>query len=203
MSVQLYKHDLPDGLDLGSSIAIDTETMGLNLQRDRLCLVQLCAGDGAAHLVQISAQQPPPKNLSAMLADKNIEKLFHFARFDLAILKRHICPVAGPIFCTKIASKLARTYTDKHSLAELCRELLRLDISKQQQSSDWGAPLLSAAQKDYAAGDVLYLHQLKEHLVLMLERIGRLELARSCFDFLDTRINLDLAGFETVDIFHH
>jgi len=203
MSVFLHKHDLPDGLSFGPAVAIDTETMGLNLQRDRLCLVQLSAGDGEAHLVQIAADKQPSPNLARLLADEGCEKLFHFGRFDIAMLKHHIGPMAGPIFCTKIASKLCRTYTDRHGLSDLCRELLGLEISKQQQSSDWGADILSRAQQDYAAGDVLYLHQLKDKLSGMLVRNGRLEMAEACFAFLATRTDLDLAGFDGLDIFHH
>ena len=203
MAIFFHKHDLPDGLSFGSAVAIDTETMGLNLQRDRLCLVQLSAGDGDAHLVQIAAEKQPCPNLVHLLADKTCEKLFHFGRFDIAMLKQHIGPVAGRIFCTKIASKLCRTYTDRHGLSDLCRELLGLDISKQQQSSDWGADALSTAQQDYAAGDVLYLHQLKDRLSDMLVRTGRLEMAEACFAFLNTRTDLDITGFETLDIFHH
>ena len=203
MSVFFHKHDLPDGLSFGTAVAIDTETMGLNLQRDRLCLVQLSAGDGDAHLVQIAADKQPCPNLAQLLADEACEKLFHFGRFDIAMLKQHIGPMAGPIFCTKIASKLCRTYTDRHGLSDLCRELLGLEISKQQQSSDWGADVLSPAQQDYAAGDVLYLHQLKERLTAMLVRNHRLDMAEACFAFLKTRTDLDMAGFETLDIFHH
>ena len=203
MSVFFHKHDLPDGLSFGTAVAIDTETMGLNLQRDRLCLVQLSAGDGDAHLVQIAADKQPCPNLAQLLADEACEKLFHFGRFDIAMLKQHIGPMAGPIFCTKIASKLCRTYTDRHGLSDLCRELLGLEISKQQQSSDWGADVLSPAQQDYAAGDVLYLHQLKERLTAMLVRSHRLGMAEACFAFLKTRTDLDMAGFETLDIFHH
>ena len=203
MSVFFHKHDLPDGLSFGTAVAIDTETMGLNLQRDRLCLVQLSAGDGDAHLVQIAADKQPCPNLAQLLADEACEKLFHFGRFDIAMLKQHIGPMAGPIFCTKIASKLCRTYTDRHGLSDLCRELLGLEISKQQQSSDWGADVLSPAQQDYAAGDVLYLHQLKERLTAILVRSHRLGMAEACFAFLKTRTDLDMAGFETLDIFHH
>jgi len=203
MSIHLYKHDLPDGLDLGTSVAIDTETMGLNLRRDRLCLVQISSGDGQAHLVQIAAEMQPCPNIKALLADKGVEKLFHFARFDLAMLKHHIGPVNGTIFCTKLASKLCRTYTDRHSLSELCRELLGLEISKQQQSSDWGADELTQAQQKYAAGDVLYLHQLRDKLGAMLTRLDRMAMANACFVFLYTRTDLDISGFETLDIFHH
>lgn len=203
MSIYFHKHDLPDNLSLGPVVAIDTETLGLNLQRDRLCLVQLSAGDGDAHLVQIAAEQKPCPNLKHLLADLACEKLFHFGRFDIAMLKQHVGPLSGPVFCTKIASKLCRTYTDRHGLADLCRELLGLDISKQQQSSDWGADELSKAQREYAAGDVLYLHQLKDKLKNMLVRSDRLQMAENCFAFLSARTDLDLAGFETLDIFHH
>ena len=203
MSIYFHKHDLPDSLSLGPVVAIDTETLGLNLQRDRLCLVQLSAGNGDAHLVQIAAEQKPCPNLKHLLADLACEKLFHFGRFDIAMLKQHIGPLSGPVFCTKIASKLCRTYTDRHGLADLCRELLGLDISKQQQSSDWGADELSKAQQEYAAGDVLYLHQLKDKLTNMLVRSDRLQMAENCFAFLSARTDLDLAGFETLDIFHH
>ena len=203
MSIYLYQHDLPDGLDLGADIAIDTETMGLHLHRDRLCLVQLSSGDGDAHRVQISADIQPCPNLARLLADESVEKLFHYGRFDLAMLKQHIGTVNGPVFCTKIASKLCRTYTDKHGLSELCRELLGLEISKQQQSSNWGADTLSAAQQEYAAGDVLYLHRLREKLEEMLVVADRLEIAKACFAFLGTRIALDISGFEELDIFHH
>ena len=203
MSINLYHHDLPDGLDLGPKIAIDTETMGLSLQRDRLCLVQLSSGDGTAHLVQIAADRQPCPNLQRLLADSQTEKLFHFARFDLAMLKHHIGPIKGPVFCTKIASKLCRTYTDRHSLSELCRELIGIEISKQQQSSDWGAADLTPAQQKYAAGDVLYLHQLRDKLEAMLARTNRLEMAQACFAFLFTRTDLDIEGFDALDIFHH
>lgn len=203
MSITLYQDDLPDGLELGHSVAIDTETLGLNLNRDRLCLVQISSGDGTAHLVQIAQNPAPCPNLQALLADENIEKLFHYARFDLAVLTRDIGPVAGPIYCTKIASKLVRTYTDRHGLRDLCAELIGVEISKQQQSSDWASTTLSAAQQKYAAGDVLYLHRLQERLSFMLEREERTDIAKACFAFLPTRIALDLKGFEPVDIFHH
>ena len=203
MSIHLYQHDLPDNISFGPSVAIDTETMGLSLTRDRLCLVQLSCGDGTAHLVQIAADKKPCPNLISLLADENCEKIFHFGRFDLAMLTSHIGPISGPIYCTKIASKLSRTYTDRHGLADLCRELLSLEISKQQQSSDWGADTLSNAQQTYAAGDVLYLHQIKEKLDAMLTRLDRHELAKRCFDFLPHRVGLDLAGLEQLDIFHH
>ena len=203
MAIHIHNDDLPENLDLGTSVAIDTETMGLNPHRDRLCLVQLSSGDGAAHLVKIARPQAGCPNLKALLSNPKITKLFHFARFDVAILEHNIGPVAGDIYCTKIASKLVRTYTDRHGLKDLCRELLRVDISKQQQSSDWGADMLSDAQQTYAAGDVLYLHQIKEKLDAMLTRLDRQAIAKHCFDFLPHRVGLDLAGFEQLDIFHH
>ena len=203
MAVFLHHDDLPEGLDLGSSVAIDTETMGLNPRRDRLCLVQLSSGDGDAHLVKISLPVKPAPRLAALLADSSVTKLFHFARFDLASLMHCVGPVTGPVYCTKIASKLCRTYTDRHGLKDLCSELIGVEISKQQQSSDWGASELSRAQQDYAASDVLFLHRLRERLDLMLAREGRSEMAQSCFDFLSTRAGMDLAGFDEIDIFHH
>ena len=203
MAVNIYKDDLPADIDLGSIVAIDTETMGLKTQRDRLCLVQLSSGDGNAHLVQIAHPAKPSPVLAALLADPGITKLFHFARFDLAALNHYIGAVKGDIYCTKIASKLARTYTDRHGLKELCRELLQIDISKQQQSSDWGAETLTLDQQNYAAGDVLYLHAIREKLSYMLERENRMALANACFDFLPERAQLDLIGFGDVDIFHH
>ena len=202
-SITLYKDDLPDGLALGKSVAIDTETLGLNLTRDRLCLVQISNGDGTAHLVQIAQNPAPCPNLQALLGDETVEKLFHFARFDLAVLQRDIGPIAGPIWCTKIASKLVRTYTDRHGLRDLCSELIGVEISKQQQSSDWAAETISPAQQAYAAGDVLYLHRLKARLEFMLDRQGRTDMAEACFAFLRHRVALDLAGFDAVDIFHH
>jgi len=203
VSITLYQDDIPATLDLGHKVAIDTETMGLKLTRDRLCVVQLSSGDGNAHLVQIAANKAPSPNLAKLLNDEKISKLFHFGRFDLAVLMRDIGPVRGSIFCTKIASKLTRTYTDRHGLAELTRELLEIEISKQQQSSDWGADTLTEAQKKYAAGDVLYLHQIAEKLEMMLKRLDRMALAEASFDFLIHRVKLDLSGFEDVDIFHH
>lgn len=201
--IHLYQDDLPEGLDLGPSIAIDTETMGLNPHRDRLCLVQMSNGDGTAHLVKINHPKQPAPRLAAMLADEKVEKLFHFARFDLAALSNGIGPVAGPVYCTKIASKLIRTYTDRHGLSELVREIARTEISKQQQSSDWGAAELMPEQLQYAASDVLYLHRLREELDRRLEREGRTEIAAACFTFLKTRAMMDLNGFEAVDIFAH
>lgn len=203
MTNYLYQDDLPDGLDLGSSVAIDTETLGLNLTRDRLCVVQLSSGDGDAHLVQISADPKDCPNLKALIKDETVEKLFHFGRFDIAQLIKLAGEMNGPVFCTKIASKLVRTYTDRHGLAELCRELLSIELSKQQQSSDWGRDELTQQQIDYAASDVLYLHQLKAELLGRLEREQRLAEAMACFTYLPHRAALDLAGFDEMDIFHH
>ena len=200
--ITLHRYDLPDGLDFGGRVAIDTETMGLKTGRDRLCLVQLSAGDGTAHLVQPQGRYEAP-NLVRLLEDERIEKIFHFARFDIAALEHYLGARCRPVFCTKIASKLCRTYTDRHGLKDLCREILGLDISKQQQSSDWGAAELTEAQMRYAAADVLYLHELADHLTRMLEREDRLELARECFAFLPARARLDLAGWEDTDIFAH
>ena len=203
MTVELYQGDLPAGLEFGKSVAIDTETLGLNPLRDRLCLVQLSAGDGNAHLVQIAKDAGDAPNLKALLGDQKIEKLFHFARFDIAVLFHTFGVMPAPIYCTKIASKLARTFTDRHGLKDLCKELLGVDLSKQQQSSDWGAQKLTTEQLNYAASDVLYLHQLKDHLDAMLERENRGELAGSCFEFLPSRAKLDLRGWPDVDIFSH
>ena len=199
----LHKGDLPDTLDLGSIVAIDCETMGLNLYRDRLCLVQLSGGDGIAHMVQIEAGQDSAPNLCKLLANEKILKVFHFGRFDIAVLLKTFGILTGPVYCTKIASKLIRTYTDRHGLKNLLQELLDTDISKQQQSSDWGSETLTDAQLEYAASDVLYLHSLKNELDLRLKREGRLDLAKSCFDFLPTRAMLDLAGWPETDIFAH
>jgi ribonuclease D len=203
MKIKLHKGDLPDGLDLGPVVAIDTEALGLHPQRDRLCLVQLSAGDGAAHLVQFARDSYRAPNLVRLLQDPKVEKLFHFARFDLAIMKRYLGAMARPIYCTRTASKLARTYTDKHGLKDLVKELLDVDLSKQQQSSDWGSEALSEQQLAYAANDVAYLHRLKATLDTMLLREGRMELARACFNFLPDRAELDLAGWEEGDIFAH
>ena len=199
----LHKGDLPDQLDLGSIVAIDCETMGLNFQRDRLCLVQLSSGDGIAHMVQIAVGQNSAPNLCKLLTDAKILKIFHFGRFDIATLLKAFGILASPVYCTKIASKLVRTYTDRHGLKNLLQELLDTDISKQQQSSDWGSETLTDAQLEYAASDVLYLHRLRDELDLRLKREGRLDLARSCFDFLPTRARLDLAGWPETDIFAH
>jgi len=199
----LHHNDLPDGLDLGNLVAVDSETMGLNVSRDRLCLVQLSAGDEACHLVQFAAGGYDAPNLKSLLGDPSVTKLFHFARFDLAMIQRHLGVTCRPAYCTKVASKLARTFTDRHSLRDLCRELLGVDLSKQQQSSDWGAAELSDEQLRYAASDVLYLHRLKAILDEMLEREGRRDLAQACFEFLPARAALDLAGWDGVDILAH
>ena len=203
MTINLYKNDLPADVVFSGSIAIDTETLGLNPLRDRLCLVQISSGDGAAHLVQLSSQNYNAPNLKALLQDQSVTKIFHFARFDLAVLYHYLGVMTGPVFCTKIASKLTRTYTDRHGLKDLCRELLGIELSKQQQSSDWGADDLSEVQLQYAASDVLHLHALKERLEFMLEREQRCEWAKSCFDFLPTRCRLDLAGWGEQDLFSH
>ncbi|WP_413717824.1 ribonuclease D [Silicimonas sp. MF1-12-2] len=203
MTNHLHHRDLPDDLGFGSSVAIDCETMGLNPHRDRLCLVQLSFGDGDAHMVQIERGQDSAPNLERLLADKSILKLFHFGRFDIAALYNAFGALAEPVYCTKIASKLVRTYTDRHGLKNLLEELLNVDISKLQQMSDWGAPRLTNAQLDYAASDVLYLHRLKERLDERLEREGRTDLAQAAFDFLPTRARLDLAGWPEIDIFAH
>ncbi|MCS6854891.1 MAG: ribonuclease D [Elioraea sp.] len=207
-TVHLHRHDLPPGLDLGPVIAVDTETMGLNPHRDRLCLVQLSAGDGVVHLVQLI---PPAlggrgvdcPNLKALLGDPARLKLFHFARFDLAILRHALGVVAAPCWCTKVAAKLTRTFTDRHGLKDLCRDLLGVELSKQQQSSDWGAVELAPEQLAYAASDVLHLHALKSRLEGLLAREGRLALAEACFSFLPARAELDLLGFDSPDLFEH
>jgi len=203
MKIKLHQGDLPAGLDLGPLVAIDTETMGLNPQRDRLCLAQLSAGDGVCHAVQFVAGQYAAPNLKQLLADPAVTKLFHFARFDIAMFRQYLEVECKPIYCTKIASKLVRTYTDKHGLKDLVRELLNVDLSKEQQSSDWGAKDLSERQLAYAANDVAYLHQLKTALDAMLAREGRTDLAEACFEFLPSRAALDLAGWEDLDIFAH
>ncbi len=204
MTIHLYRNDLPDGLDLGPVVAIDTETMGLDPRRDRLCLVQLSSGDGTAHLVQIARDARPAPNLTRLLADPAVEKLFHFGRFDIAALYQAFGVLTAPVWCTKIASKMIRTYTDRHGLKYLLSDLVGVDVSKQQQTSDWGAEVLTDAQKEYAASDVLHLHALMAQLQLRLEREGRVALAQSCFDFLPTRARLDLMGWgDDNDIFHH
>jgi len=203
VKIQLHRGDLPNDLSFGKAVAIDTETMGLQPGRDRLCLAQLSAGDGNCHLVQFAAGRYDAPNLKALLADPAVLKLFHFGRFDIAMLRQHLGVLATPVYCTKIASKMVRTFTDRHGLKDLCKEVLGIDISKQQQTSDWGAPELTAEQRQYAAGDVLYLHALKEKLDAMLVREGRMDLARACFAFLPIRAQLDLAGFAESGIFQH
>ena len=203
MTLHLYQDDLPEGLDFGPSVAVDTETMGLNLVRDRLCLIQLSAGDGVCHLVQFARGDYSAPNLRRLLTDPGTDKLFHFARFDLAMLRGHLGIDCTPVYCTKTASKLVRTYTDRHGLRDLCREMLGVEISKQQQSSDWGAAELTQEQLHYAAQDVLHLHALRTRLDALLAREGRTELARAIFDFLPWRARLDLAGWAEVDVFAH
>ena len=203
MTNHLYAHDLPDGLDLGPIVAIDCETMGLNPHRDRLCVVQLSGGDGHAHLIQIAKGQTAAPNLCALLENPDVLKLFHFGRFDIAAMLNAFGAVTAPVYCTKIASRLVRTFTDRHGLAKLLQEMLGVDISKQQQSSDWGANALTDAQLEYAASDVLYLHRLRDELNLMLVREGRMEMAQACFDFLPMRARLDLQGWPDIDIFAH
>jgi ribonuclease D len=203
MAIKLYKGDLPTGLDFGNSVAIDTETLGLLPRRDKLCLVQLSSGDGNAHLVQLDRARYDAPNLKALLTDAKVTKIFHFARFDVAVLKQYLNVDTFPLYCTKLASRLTRTYTDRHGLKDLVKELLGIEMNKQQQSSDWGTHVLSDAQKQYAAQDVLYLHELKARLDQMLEREGRGGLAKSCFDFVPTRAALDLAGWTEEDVFAH
>ncbi len=203
MTIRLHKGDLPDGTHYGDAVAIDTETLGLVPQRDRLCVVQLSGGDGDADVVQIAADQTRAPNIERLLADRAVTKIFHFARFDIAILYKTFGVMAEPIYCTKIASKLARTYTDRHGLKDLVRELLAVELSKQQQSSDWGADSLTDAQLTYAASDVLHLHALRAKLTTMLARVHRLELAEAAFGFLPTRAKLDLMGWPNTDIFSH
>jgi ribonuclease D len=203
MTIRLHRGDLPDGYQAGNSIAVDTETLGLNPLRDRLCVVQLSRGDGTADVVQIKKGAPRAANLRRLMADRKVTKIFHFARFDLAVLSHALGVMPTPVYCTKIASRLSRTYTDRHGLKDLAREVLGIDLSKQQQSSDWAAEDLSEAQLAYAASDVLHLHELKAKLDVMLAREGRLALAQECFRFLPTRARLDLAGWPEADIFAH
>ena len=203
MTVRLHRGDLPDLSRYTGSVAIDTETMGLNPHRDRLCVVQVSNGDGSADVVQIPKDHADAPNLKALLADQTITKIFHFARFDLAALYHAFGVMPQPVYCTKIASRLSRTYTDRHGLKDLVREVLNIDLSKQQQSSDWGAQQLNEAQLAYAASDVLHLHALRERLDAMIAREGRTELAKACFAFLPTRAKLDLGGWENEDIFAH
>ena len=203
MAITLHKGDLDENVKFSGAVAIDTETMGLNPHRDRLCLVQLSSGDGNAHLVQIADGQTDAPNLVKLLEDHNITKIFHFARFDVSMLKKYLNADVSPVYCTKIASKLVRTYTDRHGLKDLTRELLGIDISKAQQSSNWGAKELSKAQLEYAASDVYHLHKMMEKLNVMLETSGRKEIAHKCFNFLQTRCELDLKGWDNTDIFAH
>ena len=203
MAVTLHRGDLPADLRFGASVAVDTETMGLNPERDQLCVVQLSAGDGNAHIVQLDRGTYNAPNLRALMADQNVLKIYHFARFDVAMLQRYLGVVTSPVYCTKVASKLVRTYTDRHGLKDLVKELANVDLSKQQQSSDWGARDLTEAQLAYAASDVLYLHEVKAVLDGMLAREGRMELAKACFAFLPVRAALDLAGWPEEDIFAH
>ena len=203
MATHLYQNDLPDSVDLGPVVAIDCETMGLNPHRDRLCVVQMSGGDGDAHLVQIRKDQTEAPNLTSMLTNPDVLKLFHYGRFDIAALYHRFGALTALVYCTKIASRLVRTYTDRHGLKNLTQDLLGQDISKQQQMSDWGADTLTRAQMDYAASDVLHLHRLRDALDLRLAREGRSDLAQACFDFLPTRARLDLAGWPDTDIFAH
>ena len=203
MSIHVYKNDLPQGVTFTGAVAVDTETLGLKPTRDRLCLVQLSQGDDIVHIVQFDGENYEAPNLKAVLSDRNLVKIFHYARFDLAVIAHYLNVHAAPLWCTKIASKLVRTYTDRHGLKELCRELIGVEISKQQQSSDWGALELSEAQLNYAASDVLYLHQLKDKLEMMLDREGRRPMAEACFDFVLIRAAMDMTGFEDIDIFSH
>lgn len=203
MTIHLHKGDLPDGLDLGPEVAVDSETLGLRFRRDPLCVVQLSAGDGDAHVVQLDRQTYHCPNLKRLLADPGALKIFHFGRFDIGMFQLHLGVETRPVYCTKIASKLVRTYTDRHGLKDVARELAGVDLSKAQQSSDWGAETLSPEQLAYAASDVLHLHAIKRRLDMMLARQGRTELARACFDFLPVRSRLDLEGWDEVDIFAH
>jgi ribonuclease D len=203
LKIRLHRGDLPDGLDLGPIVAIDTETLGLNPHRDRLCLAQLSAGDGVCHAVQFAAGEYAAPNLKGLLTDPTVLKLFHFARFDVAMFRQYLGVACAPVYCTKIASKLVRTYTDRHGLKDLVKELLNVDLSKEQQSSDWGQDTLTEKQLAYAASDVAHLHRLKTVLDGMLAREGRTELAQAAFDFLPARAALDLAGWPDVDIFAH
>jgi ribonuclease D len=203
MALTLHKGDLPAGLSFGDAVAIDSETMGLNPHRDRLCLIQLSAGDGNCHLVQFAAGQYAAPNLKALLQDPSVLKIFHFARFDLAVIRHYLGIDCGPVYCTKVASKLVRTFTDRHGLKDICRDLLGVELSKQQQSSDWGAADLTQEQLVYAASDVLHLHALRRKLDVMLQREGRTEIAAACYRFLPTRARLDLEGWPDLDIFSH
>ena len=203
MTITMHKGDLPENLDFGESVAVDTETLGLVPKRDPLCLIQLSSGDGTAHLLQFDRSKYDAPNLKKVLSNPNCEKIFHFARFDVAVIKHYLGIDCSPIYCTKIASKLARTYTDKHGLKDICKELLGVELSKNEQTSDWSLEELSDEQKTYAASDVLYLHKLKSILEGKLEKVNRKELAQNCFDFISTRAYLDLNGWSEIDIFRH
>ncbi len=203
MTITMHKGDLPKNLDFGESVAVDTETLGLVPERDPLCLIQLSSGDGTAHLLQFDRIKYDAPNLKKVLSNPNCEKIFHFARFDVAVIKHYLGIDCSPIYCTKIASKLARTYTDKHGLKDICKELLGVELSKSEQTSDWSLEELSDEQKTYAASDVLYLHKLKSILEGKLEKVNRKELAQNCFDFISTRAYLDLNGWSEIDIFRH
>ena len=203
MTISYHRGDLPPDIDFGDTVAIDSETMGLNIQRDRLCVIQLSAGDGSAHVVHFPDRDYAAPNLRRLLSDPRVLKLFHFARFDLSIIQRHFGIICSPVYCTKLASRLSRTSTDRHGLKDLCREMLGIDLSKQQQTSDWGAPELTTEQVSYAASDVLYLHALRRKMDELLEREGRAQLAEACFSFLPVRAALDLAGWDDEDIFAH
>ena len=207
MNYFLYQDDIPSNIEFSDIIAIDTETMGLNLQRDRLCLIQLSNGDGNAHLVQITEKSLTNKksfiNLKKIFNNPSSTKLFHFARFDIAVIEKHICELDGPIYCTKIASKLSRTFGARHGLADLCKDLLGFELDKQNQTSDWGSEILNSAQLNYAASDVLYLHQIKIKLDAILKRESKEDIAKLCFDFIKTRSKLDLIGFDSLDVFSH
>jgi ribonuclease D len=203
MAIKVYKGDLPAHVELGPLVAVDTEAMGLNPRRDNLCLVQLSGGDGNAHLVQLDRTSFSAPRLKSLMEARDVTKIFHYARFDVAMLRQYLGADVGPLYCTKIASGLARTYTDKHGLKDIVKEMLGIDLSKQQQSSDWGSPILSDAQKQYAALDVIYLHEIKARFDQILQREGRMELAKACFEFVPVRARLDLAGWNEEDVFAH
>ena len=202
-SIEVYQGDLPAGMSFGDSVAVDTEAQGLNPNRDRLCVVQVSAGGGVCHLVQFPDADFTAPNLKALFTDDAVTKIFHYARFDVAIIKKYMGVVCGPVYCTKIASKLSRTYTGNHGLKDVCKELVNIDLSKEQQTSDWAVETLSPSQIEYAAADVLYLHQIRDELDKILQREGRSDLARACFEFLSTRADLDLGGWSDEDIFAH
>ena len=202
-SIEVYQGDLPAGISFGDSVAVDTEAQGLNPNRDRLCVVQVSAGGGVCHLVQFPDADFTAPNLKALFTDDAVTKIFHYARFDVAIIKKYMGVVCGPVYCTKIASKLSRTYTGNHGLKDVCKELVNIDLSKEQQTSDWAVETLSPSQIEYAAADVLYLHQIRDELDKILQREGRSDLARACFEFLSTRADLDLGGWSDEDIFAH